>query len=234
VTITNGYTTVAEVRDHLGDSGSKLDVDLLERAISTASRAVDNYCGGGKPRWRRFWTDTVATARVFQVDDVGFAWVDDFWDLATLAVATDDDDDGVFETTWVQNTDYRALPLNAGADTGSAYAYYQLAAVRESINLVTPQRFRPYQRRPVLQVTAKWGWSAVPPEVNLATIILAVKLFKRKDAPFGVAGMSDFGAVRIAQSDPDVKMLLAAYVKLRSRGMVFQVQRDSIFHQRWT
>jgi hypothetical protein len=233
MTITNGYCTVAEVRDHLGDSGSKLDVDLLERAISAASRSVDSYCSGSRTNWRRFWADTVATARVFKTDDVGLAWVDDFWDTASLVVKTDDDDDGVFETTWTLNTDYRPGPFNADAD-GGAFAYWQIFAVRESINLVTPQRFRPYQRRPVLQVTAKWGWAEVPDEVHLATILLAVKLFKRKDAPFGVAGMNDFGAVRVTQVDPDVKALLEPYTKVVPRGLVFQAQQHSIFHQRWT
>jgi hypothetical protein len=72
----------------------------------------------------------------------------------------------------------------------------------------------------------------VPDEVHTATIILATKFFKRKDAPFGVAGFSDLGAVRIIQSDPDVKMLLDPYVKQRPRGLVFRPQANSMFHQK--
>ena len=62
--------------------------------------------------------------------------------------------------------------------------------------------------------------------------ILATKFFKRNDAPFGVAGFSDLGAVRIIQSDPDVKMLLDPYVKQRPRGLVFRPQVDSLYHRR--
>jgi hypothetical protein len=41
------------------------------------------------------------------------------------------------------------------------------------------------------------------------------RLFKRKDAPFGLAGSAQFGVLRqIAQEDPDVQNLLAGYSRL--------------------
>lgn len=231
--VTNGYTTVADVRDHLGDTGSKLDLTLLERAINSASRAVDNYCSGGRPRWRRFWPDTVASARTFRVDDSRVAWIDDLWDASSVVIKTDDDDDGTYETTW-DTTDFQLEPLNGGSSDGVPYAFYLITALNQRLGLLTTRQFNRVESRAALQVTAKWGWSATPDEVQLATILLAVKLFKRKDAPFGVAGMNDFGAVRITQADPDVKTLLDPYVKLRSRGLSFSPQQNSIFHQRWS
>jgi hypothetical protein len=43
-------------------------------------------------------------------------------------------------------------------------------------------------------------------------MLKAASLFKRKDAPFAVAGFSEFGAVRIGRNDPDVLELLGGYV----------------------
>lgn len=235
---TNAYTTVAEVREHLGDSGSKLDVDLLERAITTASRGIDRYCSGGKlDGWRKFWLDADVTTKVFQVDDPGLAWVDDIGSTTGLVVKTDDDGDGVYETTWTQGTDFHLEPLNmdvvASGDTATPWAFWRIAAIGLDVG-TSSKRFSRFQHRATLQVTARWGWSSTPAEVNFSAILLAVKLFKRKDSPFGVAGMNEFGAVRIVQQDPDLKALLEPYVKRRERGLVFMPQRNSIFHQRWT
>ena len=47
-----------------------------------------------------------------------------------------------------------------------------------------------------------------PPQIVEATAIQAARLFRRKDAPFGVIGSPEFGQVStIAKVDPDVKLL---------------------------
>ena len=227
----NAYTSVAEVRDHLTDTGNRLDTDLLERSINTASRAIDWYCSDGVPGARKFWLDAAVVTKTFQVDDPRVAWVSDFGTTTGLIVKLDDNDDGVYENTLTLGTDYQVEPLNnaivAEGDTIMPYAFWKIVLLGSNI-------FTWYQHRPALQVTAKYGWSSVPAEVNLAAIILSVKLFMRKGAPLGVAGVNDFGAVRIVQNDPDVKMLLQPYVKTRPRSIVFQPQRNSLFHQRWS
>lgn len=229
--VVNGYTSVTEVRDELADTGSKLDVDLLERAINTASRAVDWYCSSGVPGTRKFWLDATVTTRTFQVDDPKVAWIDDIGSSSGVIVKKDDNDDGTFETTLTVGTDYQLEPLNQGivaaGDTAMPYAFWKVVLLGDNV-------FTWYEHRPALQVTAKYGWSSIPAEINRACILLAVKLFMRKGAPFALAGAGDFGAVRIVQSDPDVKMLLQPYVKERPRSIWFMPQRNSIFHQRWT
>lgn len=50
-----------------------------------------------------------------------------------------------------------------------------------------------------------------PEPVVEACVILAARLFRRKDAPFGVVGSPEFGLERIAASDPDVKRLMRPY-----------------------
>jgi hypothetical protein len=48
--------------------------------------------------------------------------------------------------------------------------------------------------------------------VRQATLIQATRLFKRKDAPFGVIGSAEMGQLQVVPTiDPDIKLLLAGY-----------------------
>jgi hypothetical protein len=60
-----------------------------------------------------------------------------------------------------------------------------------------------------IQVTARWGWPAIPSEVEMATRLLASRLYKRKDSPQGVIASADWGAVRVSRTDPDVYALIS-------------------------
>lgn len=60
-------------------------------------------------------------------------------------------------------------------------------------------------------VTAEWGWPAVPAEVKVAAVIQAIRLYKRPQAPFGIAGAAEMGGgdLRLMpRIDPDVEQLL--------------------------
>ena len=196
--VLNGYCSVEEVRNQLGDAGSRLDTGLLEKAVSAASRAVERYCG------RRFWQDPAPVARQFNPADVYCADVGDISTKVGLIVQTDNMGDGSYTRTLAAN-DFRLEPLNADAD-GQAFAWTRIVSQRPWL-----QSYTGPLRPPYLQVTARWGWSAVPDEVAEATILKATGLYKRRDAPFGVAGFGDFGAVRITRRDPDVVDLLNPY-----------------------
>lgn len=205
--LVNAYATVPEVRTHLGDAVfQKLDLELLERAINAASRAVDHYTG------RRFWQDAAPVDRTYRPTRTSFAYVDDISTETGLVVATDDDLDGTFETEWTAGTDYLLDPLNVDAAADTPHAWTALRAVGS-------RRFRA-DIRPSLQVTAQFGWSAVPEEIAEATILKAVALFQRKNAPFGVAGFGEFGAVRITREDSDVVEILQAHVRLGTQSGV--------------
>lgn len=57
-----------------------------------------------------------------------------------------------------------------------------------------------------------------PAPVVEALLIQAVRLFKRKDTPFGVVGGSDLSApMNIPALDPDVKRLLGPYTRMAAR-----------------
>jgi len=68
----------------------------------------------------------------------------------------------------------------------------------------------PGWRPEVVTVTAQWGWSSVPETVEQATLLQAARFFKRRDAPFGVAGSPESGTEMrlLSKVDPDVALLL--------------------------
>lgn len=191
--VVNGYCTVPDLRAHLQDSGSRLDTDLLERAITAASRAVDAHCG------RRFWQDTVPATKSYVAPYPDVAWVDDISETGSLVVEVGGP--GSWSALTL-DSDFVLWPDIPDA----AHAWWRI----EMINGEIP---RPVGRARNLRVTAKFGWSGVPDAVRTATILKAASLFQRKDAVFGVAGFGEFGPVRITRKDPDVYDLLHDYVR---------------------
>lgn len=199
--VTNAYCTLAQLREHFGDSGSALTTALLERAINATSRAIDKHCG------RRFWIDTNVATRVYRPEYGDLVFVDDIATTTGLIVKTDTAGDGTYATTWA-STDYELQPLNADAN-GQAYCWTRLAAVDRYV-------FPVAGKVAPLQVTAKFGWSQIPDEVEQACILRAASIFKRKESVDGVAAFGDFGPIRISRSrDPDVADLLDDFIKIR-------------------
>jgi hypothetical protein len=65
-----------------------------------------------------------------------------------------------------------------------------------------------------LKVNAKWGYvTSIPAGIKEVALLQATRFFKRKDAPFGVAGADAMGnAMRLlTKLDPDVEVLLGSY-----------------------
>lgn len=92
-------------------------------------------------------------------------WVPDFSTTDTLVVKTGEP--GSFTDTWA-TSDYRVEPLNP--INGEPYT----AIV--AVDRVFP-RFE--RHKATIEVTAQWGWAAVPPRVKQACAIQAGVLFKR-------------------------------------------------------
>jgi len=188
------YATLVELKTRLGieDVG---DDDQLDDALETVSRGIEKFCR------RQFNKATTASARLFYPDRCAMAMVDDFHTTSGLLIATDAGGDGTFETLW-SATDYELHPLNGIADGDLGWPYYKIKAVRKAFPIGTD--------RASLQVTAQWGWAVVPGPVHTACLILAEECFKLKDAPFGVAGFGEYGAVRVRQN-PMAAAMLAPY-----------------------
>lgn len=57
----------------------------------------------------------------------------------------------------------------------------------------------------VYGVTADTGW---PDSVTVGAVLLAARLFSRRNSPSGVAAFGDLGPVYVSRNDPDVALLL--------------------------
>ena len=134
--------------------------------------------------------------------------VDDFSTTTGLTVKTDEGDNGTYDQTWTVTTDFTVEPANLNLN-GIPWTYTQIRAVGSKVFPTAGQRAR-------VQVTAAFGWPAVPDAVTQATYELALDIFKMKDAPFGVAGFNEYGQIRVRENNT-VKMLLEPY---RKHGLV--------------
>lgn len=194
------YATLAELRAYVGIPLADTADDVgLQLALDAAAAQVDGYCD------RVFSIDATVTTRYYSPVAGGSLDVDPIATLTGLIVATDEDGNGTYETAWTINTDFRADPPNAVA-TNRPWT--------RLIGLGT-KRFPTSPYRPTVSVTAKFGWplGVAPAPIKAAVLIQASRLWKRKDAPFGVAGSVEFGSeVRLlAKLDPDVELLLRPY-----------------------
>ena len=71
-----------------------------------------------------------------------------------------------------------------------------------------------------MRVRGIWGWTAVPAEISMATLIQASRLFARRQSPFGIAGAPDLGVVRLsARLDADVEVLVKDF--RRRKGVAY-------------
>lgn len=185
------YTTVAIVRARLGITGSAQD-DAIESVINAASREIDGLCGG------RFFYQLAATTRYFKADDSGILEIDDL--VSVTSITSDDDGDRTYETTWA-STDYDLEPYNA-ADHGFPYT---------SIQTTPAGRYAFPSTRKGVAITGTWGWPSVPYAIAEACVLQSVRLFKRKDAPYGLAGSAELGQQTFVPGkvDPQVQSLVA-------------------------
>ncbi|MCZ7413042.1 phage gp6-like head-tail connector protein [Streptomyces sp. WMMC897] len=190
----NEYADLAAFRSSLNmaDDDTSAD-DLLNAALGAAARGIDTACG------RRFYLDADATARTYVpaarlTPEEGGGWrllVDDIG-AADITVETGS------SGSWTAVDDVETRPDNA------------LAAGRPITALWAP--YWPCGLGQRVRVTARWGWPAVPEEVEQAALIQAARLYKRKDSPEGVTGSAEWGVVRLSRRDPDVWALIEHFV----------------------
>ena len=178
------YATLAELKAARGITGSSED-GALTRVLTSASRAIDRRTA------RRFWPDDEATARVYgvtgRVTPDGRLLIDDVGTLDDLLVESGSG------TSWSEVTDYETGPDNA------------------LLRGMPVTELAGYWPGPRVRVTARWGWPAVPDEIHEATLILANRLYMRKDTPEGMKGSAEWGAIRMSRTDPDVEALIGPY-----------------------
>jgi hypothetical protein len=191
--ITNGLCTREQAKSALNINDTAAD-ELVDLAVGAASRSIENYVG------YRFFVDTAVTVRQLVATDYLCVTVTEgISTTGGLVVKTDSAGDGTYETTLTLNTDFVLKPTNS-------LVVYPARPYTE-IRLLTGSFPFPSNGQPGVEVTARFGWPAIPDDVTLACILLAKDLVKAKDAPFGVAGTSDFGVLRIRQNATVIALL---------------------------
>lgn len=203
MSITNGYATLADVKSALRIYDSN-DDSTLERVIESASRRIDQHCN------RRFFVDTVASARRYAVKTPMFVQLDDIATTTDLLVEIDTTGNGSWKalTEW---QDFQLEPLNAlsqGQPVNTIRAI-QTATFPTSAPSFWPT---PFAMTALMRVTAKWGWPSVPATVTEACILMSLRQFKRFDSPLGVAGFGELGAISVRRVDPDIEDMLDNFV----------------------
>ena len=197
------YATVADLKTALRITDTTDDLEL-SLAIQVASEMIDRSTG------TRFWTPTTAETRRYTALTPRLVVIDDLPSTVSgaapaVTVAIDNDADETIETT-LSASDYTLLPRNAAVN-GEPYT---------SIAVTVNGSYTFPMIEGGVSVTAKFGYSdAVPPEVKRACMIQAIRIFKRRDSPFGVSGTNNFGQLQVIPTiDPDVKLMLAPFKRL--------------------
>lgn len=188
------YISDDELIEYLGTPGSAND-DMIAAANRAAAESINMHCA------RDFNQTTEATARVYLADDYCQVDVDDFHTVTDLVVKTDDDNTGTYETTWTITTDFVLEPYDGVVNGRTGFPFWRIRAVGD-------RRFPPVIGRPQVQVTAQWGWAEIPASVKQANRIVAAEIFRLKDAPLGVAGVNDFGPIRVRDVPQAARLLL--------------------------
>lgn len=179
------------------------DAELADK-LEAAARMIDEDCG------RRFYLDSVASARYYKPRNPSMLQVDDIADTTTVVVQTG----SMYSSGWTGSTldssAYRFLPDNCKQDGRPA------EFLERTWGMWPIQAFGQYLmvgRDVQVQVTAKWGWPAVPPSIKAANILKAMRLFRRKDSPEGIKGFSDLGVVRLSRYDSDYDQLIDSFTR---------------------
>lgn len=186
----NEYASLAELKTFLRMNETTNDTELQDK-LTAASRRVDRDTG------RRFYVDGSATARTYRATHATLLMVDDISTTNSLVVEVGR---GSSWTT-VDSTLFDTLPENALADGWAIETFDRASGCWP---LFGSTRVR---------VTAKWGWPAVPDPIKAACLLLAGRLFRRKDSPEGVKGFSDMGVVRVSRYDSDYDNAIGPYVR---------------------
>lgn len=200
--LVNPYITLAELKGVL-TAGQQVtykaeDEANMETAINAMSRLIDMLAK------TTFYART--ETRYFTPDWYDLLHLpDDMISVTTLK--TDEDGDGTYEITWA-TTDYWLEPRNArvNADDAQKRPYRQIR-----VNPEGDYTF-PTNRHHAIEIVGSWGYTnEVPATIKQNMLLAANRVYRRKDAIFGVAGSPALGVQIIQariQQDSDIMMLL--------------------------
>ena len=168
------YVEQSQMTDYLR---STIIVDEVEidAAILAAESTVDSYCG------RTFVVPTTASARTFVVDDYYVVNVPDIANATDLVIV----DAGTTITAADFQLEIAPNKTSLIGQSGRTWPYTRIRRLSGtwSISSIGDD---------TLSITARWGWAAIPPEVPLATKLLARDFLLARDTAFGIVQVGDF------------------------------------------
>ncbi len=209
------YASLAEMRAYMRitDGTDMIDDPRAALAITAGSRAVDQACSSRTMR-RQFGLQGSVSARFYtpKFNPRTGRWTVEIDDLMTqtgLVVKADLDWDGTYETTL---TDFKLRPWNAAGD-GLAWTSIMFGITVVGFTALATGSHGPTLEG-ALEVDANWGWTQPYPDtIKQASLLQALRFYKRRDSPYGIAGSPNMGnELRLlAKVDPDVMLMLVPY-----------------------
>jgi hypothetical protein len=199
--LTDAYATAAEYRTITGTSGTtdnNSDANIL-RDLKAVSRLIERRTG------RFFNMDAAALARIFYARESGpHLYVDDIASLTNFAIKVDTDGDGSFaDETAFAAADYELRPLTAplGPEPRPWTEIYLPSWTTQSYWNISDR----------IEVTAIWGWPAVPDAIKDAAVQLTAIL--RLQSPRATNRVNEMGDVLSTsrQARDIIDQLIGAY-----------------------
>lgn len=177
-------------------TADKEDDDVIQLALDAAATTLDQAYG-------RSFDRATGVAKEFKAAYYDHIDVVDLISATTIEVDTNYD--GTYATE-LSTSDYRLEPVNQPR--------YQRITRR-------PNSAQSWGVGQWVRVTGDWGYvesdGSPPANVLQARLLVAHRLIRRKDAPFGVLSFPEMGeAVRMSRTDPDVDMLMQDYDRTES------------------
>jgi hypothetical protein len=197
MTITNGYCTLADIKNtinSLGMNTDPIDDAVIERLVESASRYIDDATN------RRFYVNSVDETRYYQSNNYIRCFVDDLVSVTTLSV--DVDMDRVYETSFT-TADYDLCPDNATI-LGEPYTYIQAVPLR--IN----GRYFPKHPKGV-KIVGKFGYPAVPGQIKEACIQIVTNLYQARRG-VGAEGVATITGAGVVITPKDVSKFAQAII----------------------
>ena len=164
------YCTASELAARLDPTGSTpttAESAAMTMAIGAACSWINARCA------RRF--DTATETRYFTAEAWDECTVDDL--ISVTSLATDETGARAYDVAWTSG-DYELEPAN------SALASYPYTRVHTK-----PMGARAFSTLPrAVKVVGSFGWPATPAAVKEATLLMAARLYERRNSPLGEIG----------------------------------------------
>lgn len=203
---TTVYATVDDMILRM-DASTSTTYNDAERAgmlgcLQAASRAVDGVCR------RSFGQSSSGTIRYFTPVDVLRLRVPDL--VSVSALATDDDGDLTYETSWAA-TDYMLFPIDASEQEEVQRPYTE---IRVSFATGSTGNTFPVGYQKSVKVTGVWGWPVVPDVIREVTILESLRSYQQLQSPSGVIANAAGGFAITPVMHPTSAARLQPYIRM--------------------